>query len=554
MKGISLFCSDDKKQLFVSVDPLLCDGPLKLDELTHHIGESEFSDFTVSKNNMLALNETLIAALSQDDNTVIEAQIGEVKASTIIVTTAADKMSATISLTKHTESGLPEINEIVRLIKEQGIVKGFSRKRVRNLLQKAIDAKPSQEVSEVIAKGLPPRNGKDSWIKPLVPNALERILSPQKLKSPQGKNGDKVDMRNLGDILCVARGTIVAKRVAPTSGRTGSTITGDKIAANSGQYKDFKLGANTSVASHNENCIIADVAGQPKFTNGVMSIDDTFTADKGVNVGTGNIKYEGAVIVNGDVTENMEIIATGDVTVNGFVESAYIRSGGDIIITQGATGKMHDEDCQLIASGSVFVQHAQGLDIIAGKDVNVAKQLAYSRVKAKGSVIVGAPDKPMGTLFASSIKCSKAVNAGSIGAISGSALTIDFSDGYNVLCARQDALADLFKQLSSTNANHEIKIAAINNKHIPNAIKSKLLKLNNQLEAERTLLNWLREAQNELHERKREYQQNARVIANKELFPGVSVKLNKKLWRGDKEYLRSRIVLDETKWLYEPLK
>ena len=86
-----------------------------------------------------------------------------------------------------------------------------------------------------------------------------------------------------------------------------------------------------------------------------MTVDDTFQT-KGVNVGTGNINYEGAVLVNGDVTESMQVIAKGDVTINGFVESAVIRAGGDIIITEGAMGKMHEEDCQLIAKGSVFVQ------------------------------------------------------------------------------------------------------------------------------------------------------------------------------------------------------
>jgi len=45
------------------------------------------------------------------------------------------------------------------------------------------------------------------------------------------------------------------------------------------------------------------------------------------------------------------------------VESAYIESGGDIIITEGAMGKVNDTQgefqCQLVAAGSIHVQHGR---------------------------------------------------------------------------------------------------------------------------------------------------------------------------------------------------
>ena len=105
-------------------------------------------------------------------------------------------------------------------------------------------------------------------------------------------------------------------------------------------------------------------------------MQDTYTS-AGVNSSTGDIQFDGAVVVNGDVGEDREINASGNVTINGFVESAYIHSGGDIIISEGAIGKMHDEDCRLVAGGSVYVHHAQGLNIQAGTDVNIGTQLAY---------------------------------------------------------------------------------------------------------------------------------------------------------------------------------
>ncbi|MBN7827867.1 FapA family protein, partial [Bowmanella dokdonensis] len=138
----------------------------------------------------------------------------------------------------------------------------------------------------------------------------------------------------------------------------------------------------------------------PKFNSGDMWVDETFIC-KGVNVGTGNINYDGAVIVNGDVTEKMIITASGDVTINGFVESAIIQAGGDIIITQGAMGKQAENDkneysTKLSAQGSIHVQHGQGLEISCNGNVTVGKQLAHSNIICRGSVIVGPIDNPNG--------------------------------------------------------------------------------------------------------------------------------------------------------------
>lgn len=546
MKGVNLSLSEDKCRLIASIDPLLVDGDFNPVELEAFVKQSEFAQYSLNKEHILALLDTLTTAHYEENYDPIKISIGDLSVKKPTVRIDDDQMSATLTITVGASHEIPSLDQVMTLLHEQGLVKGVSHKRIHNLLQSALDAKAGTELSAEIARGLSPRDGKDSFIKPLVPNALERILIPVKL------DRRKVDMRNLGDILCVDKGQAVAKRIAPSKGRLGQTVTGQAIKPACGKLKDINLGGGTSISSIDENIIVANIIGQPKFENGVMTIDDTFTTN-GVNVGTGNIEYNGAVIVNGDVTENMEIIAKGDVTINGFVESAYIRSGGDIIITEGATGKMHDEDCRLIASGSVFVQHAQGLDIIAGKDVNVAKQLAYSRVKCKGGVTIGAVDHPMGNIFASTIQCGKTVRAGSVGAVSGSTLTIDFSEGYNILSTRIEALSDLCRKLASSNANHEVHIANINSRHIPQALRQKLSTLNDMLAAEQELFIWLKQSLIELRDKKQQYEANARVIANKELFPGVSVKLNKQLWRGQRENLACRILLNEGKWLYEPI-
>lgn len=546
MKGVTLYENESKTKLTASVDAQMCEHKFDSATFIAFIASSEFRTYDLLDENIRLLEQEVSIDSPNQQGGPIEKVIGEIREIHITITIAEDKMSASLTLDAHPNAPEPDINHIIALARKQGILVGLSRKRILHLIKQCKELKTSTVLNGTIAKGLPARDGKQSRVKPLVPNAFERLLRPQ------DKGNDKVDMRNLGDIICVLPEQAVAKRIAPTMGRLGKTVAGKDIIAIPGKVLEIKLGNNTQISAKNENLILASVSGQPKFENGCMSIEDAFIA-KGVNVSTGNIKYDGAVIVNGDVTENMKIIAKGDVTINGFVESAFIHSEGDIIITEGASGKMHDEDCQIIADGSIYIQHAQGLDIVAGKDLNVAKQLAYSRVKVVGSVTVGDVQNPMGNLFASTVHCGKTIVAGSIGAISGSALMLDFSEEYNAICTQLTSLSSLYNQLEANNSIHEDKIVGIDSQKLSPVLQAKLQKIQTEIDDERILLQWLQDAQLELQNRKNAYEQNARVIANKELLPGVTIKLNNKVWKGEKEYQRSNILFNAGNWVYEPL-
>lgn len=64
--------------------------------------------------------------------------------------------------------------------------------------------------------------------------------------------------------------------------------------------------------------------------------DKVFVSDvlevENVDTSTGDIEYEGSVLVNGNVLTNFSIKAQGHVEIRGVVEGARIEAGGDIII------------------------------------------------------------------------------------------------------------------------------------------------------------------------------------------------------------------------------
>ena len=437
------------------------------------------------------------------------------------------------------------LDDLYRQAKNHKIVRGVSSKRLDALLQSYLAALAGESVSSIIAKGLPPKTGRSSKLQPLVQNALDRILRPQ--ASQHGR----VDMRNLGDIICVKVGTELLRRLPPSRGRAGYTVTGETITPKAGEWLKLRPGDGTAISEKDENILIAEISGMPKFKDQKMWVDDTYIC-KGVNVGTGNVNYDGAVLVNGDITEKMEVYATGDVTVNGFVESAIIHAGGDIIITEGAMGKVNDAGTEysttLRAKGSIHIQHGQGLDIKCDGGVTIGRQLAFSKVVCRKEMYVGPIDKPNGNLFACSIFSQNRVQAGTFGAVSGSNLTLDFSDGFNTLLARKDSLDELVRQIRQNCSRHEDRMKIIRSKFIPEDLQGKVNAAQELFENEHQLMQWLEQKALELAANKENYQQQIVVSANKRIYPGVVIKLNNRTWRAEREYGKANISFHGHQW------
>ena len=550
MNGVTISFDKSRTYINLMLNPSEFTSEVDIREIKKQLESGETKRLYVSEKALKSACDTANHYFKTGDGTIVQERIGERKNAEVEFRVPDDGMHANLVLTTPYGGKLPALSTIKSLAIKNRVIRGVSTKKIESMLSNARRAEPGTVLEETIAKGLPAKNGKNSKFIPLVPNALERVLKPQ------ADDGERVDMRNLGEIICVKVNTPVLRRTAPTQGRSGFDVKGNKLPAVAGEWVDFKMGSGTVVSDDDANLLMSAISGMPKYRDQIMNIDDTFICN-GVNVGTGHVNYEGAVLVNGDVTEKMQIKAAGDVTINGFVESAHIEAGGDIIITEGAMGKVNDSQgefqCKLVASGSIHVQHGQGIDIQCGGNITVGRQLAYSRLRCGGAVIVGQIDKPMGNLFACDIISQDRVEAGTLGAVSGSTLKVDFSPGFNQLLERKDSLDELLRQIRENNLKHKEKIALIQGKKIPKELQHKAAEALELFNNESALLEWLENKANDVKSAKENYQSDIKLIANKRLYPGVSAKLNNRNWRSEREYDRAQIHYDAHQWHYEPL-
>ncbi len=176
--------------------------------------------------------------------------------------------------------------------------------------------------SAIVAKGRHPINGFDSVTKYLFTNTSYH--------NPDFDTEKKVNLMNHTIIPTVEVGEVLAIKTSPAiPGKDGITVTGEVIKAREG--KDIPLRAGDgAVLFNNGTKVIAASAGRPMYKNGKISVVNTLVIAKDVDVATGNIHFDGDIVIKGSIADNLKVTAGGDITVFGNIYHADVYSKGNI--------------------------------------------------------------------------------------------------------------------------------------------------------------------------------------------------------------------------------
>lgn len=524
------------------------------------IEKSQYANLFINnaniKNAIAELNDVLKPLQDEQTGREITYQILERIDASITVTIDADEMGATAEITPAKGGKNLSAKAILNAAQEAGVKKGFSKEELVNLARLAAKAISNEQVSGQIATGKLAINGKDAQIKPLVESAQSRILRPK------SREDGSVDMRDLGDIICVKVGDPLAKKIPLTSGIKGYTVTATLLPPEPGNDIELVPGEGTTISPKNENVLVSEKVGLPKLISNGMEVDEVYKI-KNVTIATGNINFTGSVIIDGDVTEGMKVIASGDVTVGGFVESALIEAGGDVTISGGIIGHKHDTEKTNItdvkmsvsvnAKGSIYAKYCQYAQINCGKDVRIENQLLHSLLNIHGRLKVGTEEKSNGKLIGGYIKAGSYVSAGIVGATAGSNTIINFEHEINKL---QEQMQDIEKRLKFDSAKtNELKEATNKLKKLPKE-KAKpeiLAKVISTYQFHAKRMGEILLEKEALEKTTQEYMESIYVEATEKLYHGVELIIGDFRDRSRREYGPSKMIYKERKVHIEPI-
>lgn len=559
MTKASLICNK-KNNIDLVLEPIKGGDTISALSIKELIDASEFIKLRINngnvKNALAELGDVLKPLQDNKTGRTIRYQVLERVDAKISIKIESDEMGATAEITSAQGGKHLSAKAILTAAQEAGVKKGFSKEHLIQLAQLAAKKSPNSSVDMQIATGRIAVNGKDALIKPLVESAQARILKPKR------QEDGSVDMRDLGDIICVKVGEPLAKKIPLTQGIQGYTVTATALSPEPGNDIELIAGEGTNISPKNTNILVSEKVGLPKLINNGMEVDEIYKI-KNVTVATGNINFTGSVIIDGDVNEGMRVTASGDITIGGFVESATLDAGGDITVSGGIIGRKHDIEkthitditmsVNISAKGSVYAKYGQYAQIQCGQDIRIENQLLHSILDINGRLWIGQSEQANGKLIGGYTKVGSSVHAGIIGATAGSNTIINFE---HKILKFKDEIHQVEELLKIESDKTKELQAAINKlKKLPKE-KSKPELLAKIVPTYQYHANKMGEKLNEkevLENTLQDYMTSVYIEATEKMYQGVELIVGDFNDRTRREYGPSKMIYRERKVLIDPI-
>jgi hypothetical protein len=268
------------------------------------------------------------------------------------------------------------INEadIFDALSQSGVVFGVVPETVR----KIADERLLNAVVEV-AHGEPPCDGKDGYVK------FNFDRDGRKVHLKEDASG-RVNFKDMNLIQNVRKGDVLCELIPPESGKDGMSVRGEVIHGTLGAAAKLPGGKGVEI-SENGTKLVASIDGMVVWNDPDITIEPVYVVEK-VDSSTGNIRFNGSVVVNGEVGDGFEIHAAEDVTIAMSVGRVIIEAGGNVRISGGILGQ---DMARISAQGSIRAKFVQDSQLIAGKEIMVDDYIRSSQVTACGPVIVRSP-------------------------------------------------------------------------------------------------------------------------------------------------------------------
>ncbi|OQX92730.1 MAG: hypothetical protein B6D58_01465 [candidate division Zixibacteria bacterium 4484_95] len=273
------------------------------------------------------------------------------------------------------------IEDLIEILKKAGIVYGIRKEQLEKVINNTILNKSIE-----VARGTFPERGKDADI--------EFLFDTTKSKTPVVQNDGYIDYKNLNIIRNAVVGQPLAKKVHAVRGKSGITVTGEKVEGLMGRDRALPKGKNTYISSDNPDLLVSTIDGAITFNDNVVSVERNYKLRSDVDTSTGNIEFVGNLHISGSVRAGFRIKVDGDVEIDKNIEDAEVISGGSVVAKGGFIGSGKG---LIKAKNDVFIKYIGNQRIVAGNNVKIIDEAMNAQVEAgnavylkgEGSIIVG---------------------------------------------------------------------------------------------------------------------------------------------------------------------
>lgn len=508
--GLILRLDPEAKALIATVEPVAASAPIDEAWLRSRIVELGHGALRY-----LPSAATVLLGKYNSGAPVAALRLAECVDASFTVTLAADGLSALLDITPAQGGGPVDEAAVLGELAAKGVTSGIDGAAIRQ----AVAADAASAV--VIARGRAPVHGENG--------RFERLLPEVRDRSPQVDESGRIDYRELGDIAVVHPGERLMLRHPATEGTPGLTLLGVPMAARPG--KDLMFASNLSGVSidpGNPNLLLAAIVGQPVQVAGGMIVEPVYSVGE-VGTASGNISFDGSVVIKGDVAAGMTVRASGDIEIGGMVEAATLEAGGNIVIkggTVGNLGRKEGGEHLLRCGGSFHAAYAQQARIEAGDSIFIDDTAMQCELVAVNHILVGG--KRRGHIIGGRAQATLSIKGKVLGSPNRVATRFEIGVDPNL-----HKLAQEKAKLRDGKENQLLEISKLLDfaRHNPQRIRPEMLeKARTTAAGLAAEIAAIREDEQAL-EKKIELAQQSRVIAEEAIYEGVEVFLGNQRYR-----------------------
>ncbi len=318
-----------------------------------------------------------------------------------------DKMEATIEFTPPVNKGEPAtVEAIEKAVEFAGIRFGVPVGMAQKLAT-------SREYGKkyVIAQGKESRDGTDGYLE-------YHFNEKKKSFKPKEMEDGKVDFRNLDLIEIANKGKILVTAHPPVGGSDGINVMGQLVSARAARPTPTLAAGKNVVESEDGTQLVAAEDGQILIEGKKVVVSPLLEINGNVDNSTGNIDFNGSIIIKGNVLTGFVVNSVGNIEVYGVVEGARVTSEHSIILYSGIQG---NDRAEIIAGESITTKYAENCMLQAGGDI-CSDSIMHSNVICGGALILKGRN---GLLVGGKIKVAGKVEALTIGSVMATVTEID---------------------------------------------------------------------------------------------------------------------------------
>lgn len=284
-----------------------------------------------------------------------------------------DRMSARLDLFPPLNGGSPlDWLVLVDRLSSEGL-RGLLTEEIASAVDRCNSGQVVKDV--VVARGTPPVPSEEGRVEILFPLSMEESLDEDQ--------DLPLHLRKVVKVRAVRPGDRLAIFHPPKPGRNGVDVYGEEIPVEDPKDVSLFPGPGVSILEDGRT-YVASREGQPVLDGRTLRVDPVFEVRGDVGVSTGNVRFDGSIVVRGNVSEGFSVVAGVDLEVFGGVFNASIQCGRDCVVHGGVVG----ERASVEAMGSVLLHHLEHGRVISDGPVTVERYSLNGKISSGDRVTV----------------------------------------------------------------------------------------------------------------------------------------------------------------------